>query len=289
MAQGWPFLVARGKRRGYRTILAPSFLTENRLQGVLSESTDGDHADAREVHVDRPEVGPMTLVYRTEQVSAAELNGHGSATDEHGRPLEILYGVVCRGRLRACVDAADLRAARAAALASYRRFLAEEDRFVVDASEPFALSAAPERERISPKPPPRERRGGLAAAMAAAALTAVLAVVALGASASDPHEVGAEASVTPASGEIDCSPPIILELGATITTEGRTDVVYRWRSRSWTGGRRTVTVDGRQALPPEYVGASSLAGAFELVIEEPESKRVEVKHDLRCALPPAPR
>src|SRR3954469_9087360 len=100
----WPFLVARGRHRGYRTILAPGFLTERRLHGLLSDSTSGEQMDAsraREVEVERPEVGALTLVYRTENMTEAELDGgrgDGLATDEHGRPLEMLYGIVCRGR-----------------------------------------------------------------------------------------------------------------------------------------------------------------------------------------------
>ena len=57
---GWPFLVARGRERGYRTVLAPGFLTERRLHGLLSDSANGRQMDSssppREVEVERPGV-----------------------------------------------------------------------------------------------------------------------------------------------------------------------------------------------------------------------------------------
>src|SRR3954469_25015360 len=152
----WPFLVARGRHRGYRTLLAPGFLTERRLHGLLSDSANGERMDgsrAREVEVERPEVGALTLVYRTENMTEAELDGgrgDGLATDEHGRPLEMLYGIVCRGRLHGRVDDDDLGAARREAVESYRRFLAEEDGFEVDASDAFTLRGI----TAAPAPPP---------------------------------------------------------------------------------------------------------------------------------------
>jgi hypothetical protein len=290
MREASPFLVARGRRRGYRTILAPGFLVESQLQGVLSTSADGDATGTREVHVDRPEIGPMTLVYRTERVSPADLNGHGPAKDEHGRPLEIVYGLVCRGRLHGCGDPADLDAARVEALRSYCRFLADESGFAVDTSRPLALRAVPEPAAAAepvavpepPRPPvDRKRKRGLAVPLAVA-LCGLVAFVALPAG-SDDASLIEEASVSPPSGALDCSNATGLELAATIETEGPTDIVYHWRSDSWDSGRREVNVDGRQELPAEYPGASALPGPFRLEIERPEAESVEVGDGLRCA------
>ena len=164
-ARGWPFLVARGRHRGYRTVLAPDFLAQRDLQGVLSDSAAGDGmqpGQARTAEVDAPAVGPMTLCFRIEQVRAADVNGHlpgddAIATDEHGRPLEILYGVVVRGRLSGPVHDGDLGAARSQALRSYRRFLEQEDAFEVDASPAFALRGVTAKAPPAPAPPPRTR------------------------------------------------------------------------------------------------------------------------------------
>lgn len=68
----------------------------------------GDDRDAGECHRrasadDRndkspnpEEVGPLTLVYETKVVTADDIGG--VALDEHGRELEIRYGIVLRGR-----------------------------------------------------------------------------------------------------------------------------------------------------------------------------------------------
>ena len=72
------FLVARGRRTGYRTVLAPDFLTERNLHGVLSATASGDHLAADRSRVDELEhadVGRLTLCFKTERLASADLNG----------------------------------------------------------------------------------------------------------------------------------------------------------------------------------------------------------------------
>ncbi|OLE25338.1 MAG: hypothetical protein AUG44_16360 [Actinobacteria bacterium 13_1_20CM_3_71_11] len=137
---GWAFLVARGRHRGYRSILVPDFLAASNEYGLVTESVRGDvdPAGAPRVHrVTAPGSGPLTLVYRTRRVTGADLDhghpdhghpdhGHPAGdppTDEHGRPLDLLYGFVSRGGAVHEVDEADLRSAQEEALHAYRRFL----------------------------------------------------------------------------------------------------------------------------------------------------------------------
>jgi hypothetical protein len=144
---GWAFLVARGRRKGYRTVLAPDFLVAHNLHSLLSESAGGDSPDMDgrlAVEIDNGEVGHMSLTYRTEQLRSDDLGKDSDkdnelVLDEHGRPLELLYGVVSRHQPPSGVDERDLQRARAEAFGSYRRFLAEEDTFRVDGSSFFPL------------------------------------------------------------------------------------------------------------------------------------------------------
>jgi hypothetical protein len=301
MTQGYPFLVARGRRRGYRTILAPAFLTERRLHGVLADSANGEQMNsghARRLELDRPDVGRLTLVYRTEQVTAGEVDGgrgDGLATDEHGRPLEILYGVVCCGRLRGRVEDADLGLARGEALASYRRFLAEEDGFGVAASDPIPLGGVSLAPDVEPAPPDDPSPPSFVVrrmvAVAAVGLAALLAVTLLpgllrGGTA---HVVGVQARLS-ASGAVDCTSPVSVDLIGKVTMDGAGNVVYRWETNGsrHKSHRLAFKHAGTHALPVErYLTDTLPAEGYTLVIEAPERTRVQAPQTLQCLPPPA--
>jgi hypothetical protein len=306
-ARGWPFLVARGRHRGYRTVLAPDFLAERNLQGVLSDSATGDGLElgrARTAEVDAPAVGPMTLCFRTERVSAADVNGHlpgedAIATDEHGRPLEILYGVVARGRLSGPVHDGDLGAARSQALRSYRRFLEQEDAFDVDASPAFALrgvtamapsAPAPPRRtpRAAPAPAPAsasaaerrrapapERRPGPApgprsavGAWAAVAGAAVLLMVVMWLAFLRPSPTTVH--VAAASAQCDANG---VTLSATVSANKATTVTYHWELAA----QRTPKLKAKVAQEdPEQLrlhSASATQGPYAVVVDGPQSAR----------------
>jgi branched-chain amino acid transport system substrate-binding protein len=141
VTDSWAFLVARGRRASYRTVLAPDFLVARGLHVVLAESLQGSGVVAGEVRmVTLPAAGAeqATAHYTVQRVTRADVNGAGQGdellTDEHGRPLEMLYGVVTLGPQSKALAEDDLRTARVQALASYGRFLANEDDFTVDRS-----------------------------------------------------------------------------------------------------------------------------------------------------------
>lgn len=281
MVYGWPFLVARGRRRGYRTVLAPSFLTERRLHGVLADAANGELTEAgrsRSVEVDRPDVGRLTLVYRSEQLAAAELDD-GPATDEHGRPLEILYGLVCRGRVHGDVESDELDSARREALGSYRRFLAEEDGFAVAPSEAFPLStvsvaAEPEPAPArAPRPIPAARvQARRALALLAVALVALLAAMTF-ARRGTADVVSLKASVQPASLLVDCAHATSVALKGTVETDGAAEVKYRWHAQGWPGKEQTLTVKGTgpHELPVEYHDTMTAdTDRYTLVVDEPQ-------------------
>jgi hypothetical protein len=146
---GWTFLVARGRHQGFRPVLAPDFLVRADRQHLLSERVGADGTGSGEASLTRidDEQDPLTVSFRVEPATAdmvdgAEAGRDGVLTDRHGRPLELLYGVVTRGRT-AVVGEADLDAAREEALASYRRFRSDEKGFAVQASLGRVLQEAP--------------------------------------------------------------------------------------------------------------------------------------------------
>jgi hypothetical protein len=160
--QGWAFLVARGRYRGYRSILVPDFLATSNEYGLVTESVRGDVDPAGAPRVQRvtaPATGPLTLVYRTRRMTHADLgDGHPTdapLTDQHGRPLDLLYGFVSRGAVVHEVDEADLRSAQEEALHAYRRFLADENGSGVQASSAFPLRSSTGRATQPARPAPR--------------------------------------------------------------------------------------------------------------------------------------
>jgi hypothetical protein len=183
VANGWPFLVARGRRRGYRTVLAPEFLVGPRLHSLLADAPERSGDGPRSVELNPAQVGPLTLVYETKIVTAADIGG--VALDEHGRELEIRYGIVLRGGVPVTGDLP--YGVRERALASYRNFLADEDSFDVEASDAVQLlGGAPTREyepeqRPEPElePGPRSRKRLLVAVVVAGVVVVAVVIAVL--------------------------------------------------------------------------------------------------------------
>lgn len=308
-AAGWPFLVARGRTRGYRTLLAPAFLTERELHERLSESTGGA-APGRvlSVQLDLPGVGPLSVAYTLDELRASDLDGDrpaggGAPTDEHGRPLELLYGIVSRERLGGPLDEADLRAARGVALQSYRRFLAAEESFGVELSSAFTLrtAAAPEAplraapdEASAPQPsgspprpvPPRERSARGSAplpALVAAGIAAVLLLAWLLWPSGPP--------VVQIRNVTACGTP--LELRAQLHADGATTVRYHLAQGAAivpladatpltfrSAGTKNVTARAAVALPATPV-------TLRFVLGEPHTKSSPVTYTATCEKGPA--
>ena len=144
VSRGWAFLVARGRRTVYRTALAPGSLVEADLQHLLAQATGATAGRARLVEAGDARTGQFSIGYRSEQLADGALEAEGSEgahalTDEHGRPLEIIYGFVSWDELEEQLESEDLQTARKQALQTYARFLANETAHRVEISEPFSL------------------------------------------------------------------------------------------------------------------------------------------------------
>jgi len=65
--EAWPFLVSRNKKFGYRTVVAPQFLYDQKASNLLAETAGGDLTDQgcalyRKIYGSK--VGDLTLVFR---------------------------------------------------------------------------------------------------------------------------------------------------------------------------------------------------------------------------------
>jgi hypothetical protein len=164
--RGWAFLVARGRRSGFRTVLAPQLLIDEGLQGLLAEFTGTAESGVRLVDVDNAQVGRFSIGYVSERLMRAEVGARNAdgelLTDEHGRPIEIFYGLLSRDCLLEPLDGEDLRTARAQALHSYRRFLADEESFGVDTAADFVLRTQVRARPLGEPPTVRDAHMGSA-------------------------------------------------------------------------------------------------------------------------------
>jgi hypothetical protein len=157
-AVGSSFLVGRTYTTGYRTLLAPGFLTDvGALSRLVAPGRDG-------VQTSTVDGRPLTLVCRTEHLGSSDV-------DEHGRPVVLVYGFACTTPLDE-VAPADLERARAEALAAYRRATTRDDT-THESSSPFTLSSVPAPAvASSPHSPRRRYRLMAVATVAAVALAA---------------------------------------------------------------------------------------------------------------------
>jgi hypothetical protein len=323
---GWPFLVARGRTVGYRCLLAPDFLVETHRQGIISDTVTGeglgDGTDGvRTTTVPVADLGPITLAYKVSRVTdndlrapgnvpaADDLQGergaHGPVTDEHGRPLELLYGIVCVAPGILDADELVLPAARAEALQSYRRFLADEANFAVEVSRPMPVRstmsrsgapttpqpepvpgslAADAREPVSRPPPARPAaltvvRGLLAAAIAAAVWMAAGTMQPVrGVDLEEPGPVSA-----------DCRQPVDLVFDGTVSMRRRAEITYRWEGTHNTDRyAHRLTLEGRTT---EHVSTTvviqgspgeEITGEQRLVVDEPNRRADSVSFVVRC-------
>jgi hypothetical protein len=181
--KGWPFLVGAGRRRDYSVLLAPDFLLADATHGRLGEIVTPTPVDAppRLIEASTGTGQRLGIAYATHLVSHADVP---RPRDEHGRPLRLMYGFVCPAGQIDTPATADLDAARAASLATYRRYLANEDPFTTAASTAFLLhstiTAWPAHDTRSRFVTIRRtRRAVLASCMAAAAICALVTAAAL--------------------------------------------------------------------------------------------------------------
>jgi dipeptidyl aminopeptidase/acylaminoacyl peptidase len=86
----------------------------------------------------------LTIVYATHQVTEADFAADKgppvpAPRDQHSRPLQLIYGFVCLDKLTGQPNDGDLQSCREMAIDIYRRFLANEDSFPMQAGTAFSI------------------------------------------------------------------------------------------------------------------------------------------------------
>jgi hypothetical protein len=107
--------------------------------------------------------GPVCIVYHSHRATGSDVEGterpQQPLLDQAGRPIVLTYGFVCQGVVVGPVDETDLRVARTAALATYRRFYADEARQTLETSAPFPLRSSTSVPAPARRPAPRTSDG----------------------------------------------------------------------------------------------------------------------------------
>ncbi|MEU5878656.1 hypothetical protein [Spirillospora sp. NPDC047279] len=146
---GWPFLVARGRTVGFRVVLAPPFLVNGRLTGLLMEAsatdaTLGDALARREVLNSR--AGDFIAFFHSVQADRAIVDERAqrpdeALLDEGSRPIILTEGVIFREPARTTIDATTLELMHNMVKDAYREFwLADDPTMPTRASAPIPLS-----------------------------------------------------------------------------------------------------------------------------------------------------
>lgn len=178
---GWPFLVARGRRAGYTVLLAPDFLIGH--HGFLEDVT-GSGPRIVDTTVDGRR---LTVVWSEHTVTGSEVHTDDDPRDEHSRPLHLLYGFVCQGGTVTRPSDEDTARSLRTALDTYRRFLADEERFTTESSGPFPLHAgALPRARSAPPAARRRVVPVVLAGLVAVVTIVIIALTSLGGGQPDP-------------------------------------------------------------------------------------------------------
>jgi hypothetical protein len=301
-------------------LLVPDLLADGDQSGLLADALSGGSARAglpRVEPITAPGIGAVCCAYRTERWGEAGLDGSSGEAilDEHGRPLEIQYGILCATGSVLDVDPTDLEDSRAQALATYRRFLADEGGFVPERSRSFALrsmltpgansTAAPGAAQLPEEAGPELRdtapRESLPLPTGKGVAIAVLAVLVVAAAATlwalllrSSHGRVVEVQVNaPQVAAAECGRSAAIRFDAVLRTDGKARVAFHWEDRrdAWTsrgnavsflrGGLRKIHVS-RQV---DVRAGEPLSGSMSLVVDQPNRASASRQYTLTCGQP----
>jgi hypothetical protein len=305
MTGAWPFLIARGRVRDYRTVLLPDVLTGSGAASALADALPiGEPGDApRTTAVDDARLGAHRITAQARVLLPDEVGDPGGPTpfvaDEHGRPLVYLFGLLSPASAPGEPGDRHLADARERALLAYRAFLADEAGFTAARSGPIEVPAATRcvppvvpapsnRGSAPPHPRPpnmagRPRRiSSLAVPAAALALLLLVLIVLLGRGGSTLSDLRVTAQPL-APNQQSCTD---LRLSATVTVDGDRDVTFRVTSQD---GRTALAEQhrlrpGQQTveLRPPPKGRADPAGVL-TVVAEADGSSVSAPVEYRCS------
>jgi len=94
--QMWPFLVSCNKLLDYQPVIAPDFMVDAKMSGILVRWTPVNEdlaGSLRQKSISKSKLGPITVIYRT----VLAKNGNTQYRDGVGRPILWIEGVVIKG------------------------------------------------------------------------------------------------------------------------------------------------------------------------------------------------
>jgi hypothetical protein len=135
--QVWPFLVSRNRYLGYQTVVAPSFMVEANITGLLAHQVGGEPSDYPQyLELPKTKVGDLSAIYRI--VRAADENM--VFRDESGRPILWIEGVVLRELAQHITFSDDvLQEAHRRVESEYQQFWKQTSEGPVRRSTPFSI------------------------------------------------------------------------------------------------------------------------------------------------------
>lgn len=313
--RGWAFLVARGRRRGYQSLLMPDFLVQSNEYGVLGQTASGDFPSEGAPKISRLNglaAGDVTLAYVTRRLTPADLEGSpaaGPVTDEFGRPLDLLYGFVCRGADILNLDEADLAAVRAEALQTYQHFLADESGFALASAHPFVLrsTTAPMQQPVpEPTPlvnapasylletpaeqatpahqPPVPRRPTRTPVLAGAGIIVISLIAWLAIIRGGDAKITKVTFIEPSTSAVFCTAPVTLR--ATVSSDEPTTITYRWKSDRATSKPVAQSIPQGDTILETTVDLTNESGQIaltqSLIIDEPTKTTTTHTYHLTC-------
>ncbi|MEG3879634.1 WD40 repeat domain-containing protein [Microcoleus sp. herbarium7] len=143
----WSFLVGCNQSLDYRTVVAPNFMCEAGIAGLLARVTEGDLTEEgtafyREIH--NSQVGDITLIFRVIEAIAEDtgISGNGVLKDLFGREIYLIEGIALKGIVPSIVtNVNNLEEAHKQVLGDYRKFWEAEDSVSAVASDSFTLQS----------------------------------------------------------------------------------------------------------------------------------------------------
>ncbi|WP_449420949.1 WD40 repeat domain-containing protein [Phormidium nigroviride] len=149
----WSFLVSRNQSLDYRTVVAPKFMYDAGIAGLLARVTEGDLTEKgtalyREIH--NSKAGDITLIFRIVEARAEDIGtGNGVLKDLFGREISLIEGIAFQGQESNIVMTANhLEEAHKRIIGDYRKFWEVEDSFSAVASDSFILQSQGEETNL---------------------------------------------------------------------------------------------------------------------------------------------
>jgi hypothetical protein len=303
MTGAWPFLIARGRVRDYRTVLLPDVLTGPGAASALADALPIDEPGGtpRTTTVDDRRLGAHRITAQARVLLPDEVGDPVGptpfVTDEHGRPLVYLFGLLSPANAPGEPGDRHLADARERALVAYRAFLSDEAAFTAARSAPIEVPAAavcappvappssggaPPRPR-PPRMPGRPRRiSPLAVPVAALVVLIAVLVVVL----SRGGSVLSDLRVTAQPLGPDQQSCTDLRLSATVTVDGEHVVTFHASSEDvgTAGPEQHRLQAGTQTveLRPRPEGGADRAGVL-TVTAEADGSSVSAPVEYRCS------